>query len=87
MMIQRPEGRRQRWGPPQKQGTERVAEASKRCVDIARVRKRPFRKVYHPVKIKQLTKNMAAGELYLGVYHVETLVEVMWLIALVANDI
>lgn len=39
------------------------------------------------VKFKRLIKKMAAGDLYLEVCCIETLVEVMWLITLVDNGI
>lgn len=64
------------------EGTEEEAEAWKRHDNIARLRKD-----YHAVNFKQLTENVAARGLYLGASHLETLVEVMWLIALGDNDI
>lgn len=52
-----------------------------------RIWKSPFRKDHHAVEVKQFTKNMATGDLYLGVSYIETLVEVMWLIAFLDIDI
>lgn len=45
-----------------------------------------IQKVHHAVEFKQFIKNMAAGDLYLGISYIKTLVEVMWLNALVEND-
>lgn len=48
-----------------------------RYVKILRIWKYTFRKVHHSVRLKKLTKNMSAGDLYLRISHRETVVEVM----------